>query len=179
MNSLPATHAHVWSMLHAGLADPRAPARFVTLATVGQTGAEARIVVLRGVDEDAATVTFHSDGRAGKVGELSTNPNATALIWDPEARLQIRLRLAMDARTGTPDEWAALSDSNRQLYGGAPAPGAPLDTPEAHAIAPDASQFFVLTGPITQIETLLLGEALHQRALFTREDDFRGQWITP
>jgi len=179
MNSLPATHAHVWSMLHAGTSDTNAPARFVTLATVGPSGAEARVVVLRAADEDAATVTFYSDARTAKVAELTANPNATALIWDPAERFQIRLRLAVTPRAGTAQEWAALSDGSRQLYGGTPAPGTPLDTPEAHAITPDATQFCILTGTIAEIETLLLGRTIHERALFSRSDAFKGTWITP
>ncbi|MEM9344229.1 MAG: pyridoxamine 5'-phosphate oxidase family protein [Pseudomonadota bacterium] len=177
-DDLPATLSRVWTILHAGVTDAKAPARFITLATVGQHGAEARLLVLRAADEVNATVTFHTDARTAKVAEIAANPNATALIWDPAERFQIRLRLTLTIRPGTAEEWSALSHTNQHLYGGTPAPGAPLDTPEAHTITPDATHFAVLTGSITEIETLHLGQP-HRRARFSRDTAFAGQWITP
>mgnify|MGYP001798295743 CR=1 FL=1 len=179
MNSLSETRARVWSMLEDGVKDPKAPARFVTLATVGAAGAEARILVLRAADDAAGTVTFHTDARTSKVAELAVSRNATALVWDAAERFQIRLRLSLSQRAGTAEEWAALSDGARSLYGGTPAPGDPLDRPEAHTPKPDPDQFCILTGTIAEIETLHLGQPYHARALFTRANAFKGQWITP
>ena len=90
-----------WQKIARGVADRRAPARHPVLATVGREGGgEARIVVLRGADRQAATLVLHTDGASAKVGEVRAEPRATLLVWDPGARLQIRMRATIAARPG-------------------------------------------------------------------------------
>ncbi len=179
-DELPATLDAVWHRLEEGAGDPGAPARHLVLATAGlDGGAEARLVVLRAADRIGARIDIHTDARTGKVAELGRDPRATLLAWDPAARLQIRLRADIAARPGTPREWAGLSDAARQLYGGAPPPGARLDRPDDHAASPAPDRFLVLTGRILRIETLRLGRSRHRRARFDRETGFAGHWCAP
>ena len=129
MSDLPATLAAAWDTLDAGTRDRAAPARHIVLATTGPHGPEARLLVLRATDRTAGTLTLWTDTATAKTAELAQDPRAALLVWDPEARLQIRLRARLTLRPGTPAEWSALPDAAKALYGGTPAPGAPDPVP--------------------------------------------------
>ena len=168
----------VWAMLEAGTTDRAAPARHPTLATIGARGAEARILVLRRADREGGSLALYTDAATGKVADLAQEPRATLLVWDPGTRLQIRLRVHVTARPGTPAEWEALSEPARAVYGGDPPPGNPIQSPDRHATAPDASRFTVLEARVDEIETLRLSDP-HERARFSRADGFAGTWLAP
>ena len=175
---LAATLAAAWATLEAGLSDRAAPARHIVLATIGADGPEARLLVLRGADPATGTLTLWTDAATAKVRDLAADPRAALLVWDPDARLQIRLRARIALRPGTPAEWQALPDAARALYGGTPAPGLPLAAPEDHVPVPDPARFTILTATIEEIETLRLGSP-HERARFARRAGFAGQWLAP
>ena len=158
-----------------GVADRRAPARHPVLATVGSNGAEARVVVLRAADREAETLTIHTDSASGKVAELRETPGAALLVWDAEAKLQIRLRATVDILMGDAETFARLPDAARANYGGTPAPGTPIPDPGAHDPAPDARRFTLLLAHVREIETLHLGTP-HRRARFR---DGEATWLAP
>lgn len=173
--SLEDTLNDVWQRLGRGVADRRAPARHPVLATCGADGAEARVVVLRGADRADATLEVHTDTASAKVAELREHPNATLLIWDQKARLQIRVRVAVAIAEADPIVWARVPDTARGVYGGMPQPGTPINAPEDHQPNPEPARFAVLTCKIREIETLHLSNP-HRRARF-RDD--AAQWIAP
>lgn len=180
--TLPGTYDEVWRRLQRGVADAKAPARHPVLATVGAAAAEpsgeARIVVLRGADQDGAALEIHTDGASAKVAELRTCPRATLLVWEDRARLQIRLRVRITVRPGTPDEWVRVPTASRPVYQSTPPPGIPIETPDVPR--PDAEhRFTLLIAEIDEIEALHLGRDRHSRAIFRREDDWAGQWLSP
>jgi hypothetical protein len=178
MSDLAATLAAAWDTLEAGTRDRAAPARHIVLATTGPHGPEARLLVLRAIDRAAGTLTLWTDTATAKAAQLAEDPRAALLVWDPDARVQVRLRAGIALRPGTPAEWSALPESARTLYGGVPAPGAPIQSPDAHTISPDPTRFTILTASIDEIETLRLATP-HERARFTRADGFTGCWLAP
>ncbi len=168
-----------WTRVVAGVGDPAAPARFVALATVGTSGGgEARMLVLRGADHDAGTLTFFTDAATRKVAELREQPRATALIWDAADQVQIRLRGKVEAAQGPREIWDALPDRPKNGYGGS-TPGEPIDAPNSRILSPDYARFLCLTLIVDEIETLKLGNPFHARAIFRRSENFVGQWIAP
>ncbi|MEL6518892.1 MAG: pyridoxamine 5'-phosphate oxidase [Pseudomonadota bacterium] len=179
LTTLNGTLTQVWQRLTRGVADRRSPARHPVLATVGAAGAEARVVVLRGVDVAAGVLTFHTDLASGKVADIARAPRGTALIWDAKAQLQMRLKVQLSVRAGTAEEWAAVPEGAQRVYGGTPAPGAEIAAPEDHDLAPEPARFGVVRAEVEVIETLHLGRDLHRRALFRRADGFHGVWVAP
>ena len=178
--ALAALHRDVWQRLRRGVADRRAPARHPVLATQAEAGGgAARVVVLRGADSAAATLEIHTDAASAKMRDLATDPRATLLVWDARARLQIRLRATVLAAPGDAAAWARIPQPARRAYGGHPAPGTPIPAPDAFDPAPDPARFTVLTCTVEQIDALRLDDAMHRRALFRREDGWRGQWLAP
>ena len=178
MSDLAATLATAWSTLEAGTRDRAAAARHIVLATTGPDGPEARLLVLRAADRAAGTLTLWTDAATAKAAQLAEDPRAALLVWDPEARLQIRLRARIALRPGTPAEWAALPAAARALYGGTPAPGDPVTSPGAHRPDPDPARFAILAATLHEIETLRLADP-HERARFARADGFAGTWLAP
>lgn len=174
-DTLDGTLAAVWTRLEAGVSDKSAPARHIVLSTIGARGAEARIVVLRGADRAANTVTLFTDKASSKCAELDANPNASLLVWDAEAQFQIRLRVAITTAPGAQAIWARLPEAARATYGGAPRPGQPIPDPAAYQPAPDQARFWTLTCHITEIETLHLGQP-HKRANFCEGAQ---SWLAP
>ncbi|WP_371036350.1 pyridoxamine 5'-phosphate oxidase family protein [Rhodosalinus sp. FB01] len=180
--TLEGLRARVWQRLGRGVADRRAPARHPTLATLGTDGApEARTVVLRGSSEAAGSVTIYTDAASAKVAELAREPRATLHVWEPKDRLQIRLALTVELRTGASLDalWERLSPEARRAYGGRPEPGRPIGDPVAdYEETRERARFAVLDGRVERIEALHLGD-WHRRADFSRADGFAGAWIAP
>ncbi|WP_371056578.1 pyridoxamine 5'-phosphate oxidase family protein [Rhodosalinus sp. K401] len=180
--TLEGLRARVWQRLGRGVADRRAPARHPTLATLGTDCApEARTVVLRGASEAAGSVTIYTDAASAKVAELAREPRAALHVWEPKDRLQIRLALTVELRTGASLDalWERLSPEARRAYGGRPEPGRPIGDPVAdYEETRERARFAVLDGRVERIEALHLGD-WHRRADFSRADGFAGAWIAP
>ncbi|TCO74193.1 pyridoxamine 5'-phosphate oxidase family protein [Rhodovulum euryhalinum] len=181
LTTLSGTLDTVWTLLARGATDRDAPARHPVLATSGRDGAEARMVVLREARRDPPRVEIFADRRSAKVSELSAEPRASLLVWDPALRLQVRLRARFQVLAGeaVAPLWQALPGAARALYGGRPAPGAPIPEPGDHIADPAAHAFCVLRGVLAEIETLHLATLGHRRALFRATDDWQGGWCAP
>ena len=148
----------------------RAP-RVATLATVGRDAtAEARSVVVRGIGDDG-TLTFTSDARSDKNGQLHANPSATLVFWLAKAKRQYRLAgtvaalAADDPRRA--DQWRSGNDGARALFLWPP-PGRPREDAAAFppavpagAAVPDSFQVLVLTPK--RVERLDLTRVPHLR----------------
>ena len=170
----------VWQRLSRGVADRRAAARNPVLSTVGLDGAaKARVVVLRGADPSGGRLEMHTDAESQKVAELTREPGATALVWDARAKLQIRAEGALQARSGTEQEWDRVPAAARRVYGGTPHPGKAIAAPAAFAPSEVPARFCVLTLEIARLDVLWLGPELHYRAFFERGDGWAGQWVAP
>ncbi len=147
----------------------RAP-KVATLATVDNTLAEARSVVVRGMS-DGGAMTFTSDGRSEKNRQLRANPSATLLFWLAKAKRQYRLAGTV-AILGADDprrreQWEQLGDRARALFLW-PAPGGArhegdvfLPAVPADATVPATFETLVLTP--TRVERLDLNPTPHLR----------------
>lgn len=170
----------VWLRLDPGVAERNAPARHLVLATVGRGGGgEARTVVLRAADRRQGLLCLHTDSASAKVAELTAQPLATLLLWDPPAQVQARLRCTIAARPGTDEEWQRVPDPSRRAYGGGPPPGRPILSPGDYGADADRARFTVLEAEVAEIDVLHLGGLRHLRARFARSDGWQGQWLAP
>lgn len=181
LDSLPDS---AWDTLAEGANRGRHPFHTVTLATMGQGGAQARTVVLRSADPATRTLSCHTDLRSAKVEELRTDPRCTWLFYDREGKLQLRLsgeaRVHVDNAL-THERWAAGASRSRQCYRplapGAPCVAGDLDVP-AEAEPEGMAHFAVLTCVVDTFEWLYLRAAGHRRARFQwRDGAWAGTWI--
>ena len=169
--------AEVWHLvaaeLSAAVRSGRHPFHLVTLATLGPNGSpQARTVVLRGFDEAAREIRFHTDARSPKAAEL-TRDGRTALHWyDPAGRLQIRIAAVATLHhedSIARQAWEAAAPMSRGCYTSPTAPGTPL--PEVPPALPPAgpddarglANFAVVCCRFATVELLALHAAGHQR----------------
>lgn len=174
-------HAQVWTRLVRGVHDRHAPARHPTLATVRADGLpQARTVVLRAADREAATLDIHTDLHSAKVAELRENPWAALHVWDASAHLQTRIEAEVAILSGADVAgiWDRVPAPSRSAYGSTPAPGQPIPNALAHDKQPDPAAFAVLRLSVRAIDALHLGPR-HRRARFERGDGWAGQWLAP
>ncbi len=170
-----------WDQLGRGVADAKHPARTPTLATISANGFPTqRTVVLRAADRLTSQVEVHTDSLTPKVEELRENNKAALHVWIRKSMLQLRLEVCFDVLTGleVADRWNAVPPTSRISYGTQPVPGKAITGPFDYEKPAEQARFAVLKGHVQQIEVLYLGTK-HQRALYKRTDDWRGQWISP
>lgn len=171
----------VWNTLGRGVADAKHPARRPTFATVSSDGwPEARTVVLRTADQDAGTITIHTDLFSDKINSLRAHPRAALHIWDAKQNLQIRLQAEVSISSGAQTRalWDKIPDHAQQSYGVTPAPGTPIKTALDYVKDPDPATFAVLHCIVTTIDAVHLG-ADHRRVCFSRLGHWQGQWLSP
>ena len=179
------SRAGLWRMGWAQLTratDPRAPERFVTLASVNADNApEQRTVVLRRADPQSAEVDIHTDATSLKIKDFTANPNAALLHWIEDLSLQIRLNGRITITTGAPirETWDTLPKASFASYGVTPPPGTEIPTSDAYERVPKFEQFAVLTLTIERADIVHLSRDYHRRARFDRTNDWAGQWLAP
>lgn len=171
----------LWGTLACGIADADHPARVPTFATVSPDGwPEARTVVLRTADPQAAVITVHTDLYSDKIKSLSKTPRAGLHVWDENQQLQIRLQTAVSIGSGAQAHalWDRIPDHAQQSYGVTPAPGTVIDDALDYRKKPDPATFAVLTCRVMHVDAVHLG-AVHRRACFSRARHWDGQWLSP
>jgi len=79
--------------IDVGIHSRNHPYHLVSVANVGASGfPEMRTVVLRYHDSEAREVAFHADRRSPKINDLNINNKISFLMYDPEAKVQLRLK---------------------------------------------------------------------------------------
>ena len=148
---------------------------------VATQDAELRIMVLRGWDADTATLRLHTDARAPKAGAIGDGSPVGLLFYDPEARIQIRLRgLGRIERRGpTADAaWSKAGNYARRCYLAQGAPGSALGHPGSglphdmegvkpsdEDLEPARANFAVLMVEVERFDWLYLAHDGHRRAI--------------
>lgn len=172
------TWANLTRWLHAGATTPTHPFRWPVLSTVAADGGpDSRIVVLRRFDPDGRLLVFHTDVRSPKVADLRRDSRCGFLFYDPDDRLQVRVRAT--AAVHHADDFArrefdALPGHNRATYASAGLPGAdePADAPFDYPPKPPADEavafghFVAVACVIERADTLELHPSGHRRAVF-------------
>ncbi len=165
---------------------------------VGTADGDLRMMVLRECSADEGLLRFHTDARSPKAAMIGEQRTASVLAFDPEAKIQLRLRGPARIETTGPIADAAWVDATafaRRCYLAVAAPGSPSDHPvsglpaEVEGILPTEDQllparqnFAVLLIEPTLLDWLYLAQTGHQRAQFVREapgDAWRGTWVIP
>lgn len=79
--------------IDSGIRSRTHPFHLVSVASIGASGfPELRTVVLRHHDSEERDVAFHTDIRSPKVADFKMNQRVGLLMYDPEAKIQLRLK---------------------------------------------------------------------------------------
>ena len=188
-------HTHAWRLLVRGASDRRSPVHTPVVASVTANGApDARVMVLRAADREAATLRFHTDARSPKCAALAGKP-VSVLAYHPGEAVQ--LRIAGSARIHTHGEaveriWAQSTAFARRVYLTTGAPGTLVATassglpeaiegqkPDEADLVPARANFALVVVQIAEIDWLHLAQSGHRRARFCADDGWAGQWLLP
>ncbi|NNM01411.1 MAG: pyridoxamine 5'-phosphate oxidase [Gammaproteobacteria bacterium] len=181
--------ADCWQRLNDGVTDRKSPFHTPSVATVTAAGTPScRTVVLRACDSAGRRLRFHTDRRSAKVDELARAPALALHVYDPAAKLQ--LRISGEAGLHYDDEeadaaWAAARAMSRECYRVEPGPGTPIASPgqaDGVTLEPDTARgnFVVVWVQLTCFEWLYLAGAGHRRARFRWDEGMpHGEWLVP
>lgn len=182
-------YGQIWNSIRLGASPARSPFTMWQLASIGLDGKpQIRSLVLRGADEAANTLSFHTDQRSAKIAELQGEPNVALASLDLESYIQLRINgtahISDDA-----DEMDAMWRQARPhtliLYQNPLPPGMAIDDPrDGQPQTPGATDgfenFALVHIRISSIEYLDISPGNHRRALFTLSAAGRlSQWIAP
>jgi pyridoxamine 5'-phosphate oxidase len=188
-----------WSLIAAGVTNRNSPSHMPAVGTVDALGVpQLRIMILRHVSRDARTLRFHTDSRSIKAEQLRQNPATSVLIYDPAAKVQIRMsgKTHFTATGAVADiAWSASTPFARRCYMAEAAPGTPLaepssglpdwiagKQPEEDQLADYRPNFAALLVEIETIEWLYLANAGHRRARWqwdAVQNSWAGRWLIP
>jgi hypothetical protein len=193
--TLDAVLADVAAHLTHAARDRKSP---MHVPVVGTADGDLRMMVLRSCDPEIGLLRFHTDARSTKAASIAANGMASVLAFDPEAKIQLRLRGPARIETAGPvadAAWAAASEYARRCYLAVAAPGSRADRPgsglpvEVEGIRPSEEQllparenFAVLLIEPLSLDWLYLAHDGHRRAQFARPgpgQDWQGTWVIP
>ena len=186
-----------WVLLDAGAASRHSAAHHPVVATIGADGLpDQRVMILRAADRASATLRFHTDARSPKVTQIAGGAPVHVLVYDPEAKTQLRLSGTARIEQDTPAAdaaWAASTTFARRCYMAETAPGTanPEPTsglpswiegqqPSEADVAPARENFAILLVTIARIDWLYLANCGHRRAaLVDGGAGWTGEWCVP
>ncbi len=150
-------------------------------------------MVLRGADRRLGKLWFYSDRRSEKIEQLRRQPQATAVTYDPEASVQLRLRgtAGVDASGALADQhWSQVGMAVRALYASPDMPGRPPRQPDpglmdvkrsidAGGEAAARGNFAVIEITVDSIEWLQVADGEQRRAIMFAATDWAVQALAP
>jgi pyridoxamine 5'-phosphate oxidase len=196
-NDLALSFDQCWSLLETGATNRKSAFHTPALCTLSADGSpQSRILVLRDVDKNQRLLRFNSDMRSPKIAEITTDPRAAVLSYDPETRVQLRLTGHMRVKNEGADVdaiWAASDRYARRCYMTQSAPSSNSDVPtsglpqsvegrkpEEAELAPARANFTLLLFEAQHIDWLYLATEGHRRAQWCwNGDDWQGTWLIP
>ncbi len=188
-----------WALILEGATSRRSPCHTPVVATIGEAGLpQQRVMVLRAADQETRLLRFHTDARAHKVNEINASNALSILLYDAQAKVQLRLSGTGRIQTEGEDIDAIWQDADRfarrcylaQVAPGSlssgPASGLPDWVqgikPEEADLAPARANFAILLAEIKRIEWLYLAATGHRRARWEWDDIaqvWNGCWLIP
>ena len=187
-NDLDAILPAAWDLLARGARDRKSEFHILHLSTITADGfPSSRSVVLRGFDEQARSIQFHTDSRSEKAAEIFERPHVAIHAYSQAEKVQLRMQCRAsfhhcDALTGA--AWRTMHDMSRQCYTQDVSPGSPIETPTSGALNTEEGEskpyenFAVVIAMIQRLEWLYLSAAGHRRALFDwRHGELQKTWL--
>ncbi len=186
-------HDAAWALIEQGVKDRRKPAHTPSIATLGRDGRpKSRIAVLRAGNSASRTMRFHTDVRSAKIAELSQNPSLEMLIYDAQARVQLRIggraEIFHYPTTQAIAAWQASLPMSKICYAVMPASGASIEAGDGFALKtvetsqPDdgIENFCAVVVHVETIEMVYLQQAANRRARFSYDGEaMTGEWLVP
>ena len=117
--------------LNDGIKNSKNPYHTFTLSTLDKESPQSRTVVLRNVEIDPLKIFFNADYRSPKIKQLIDNPQCSALFYDINRRVQIRMMCNSNINYKnniSAKIWDKTALQSRKCYMGPHTPSTILDT---------------------------------------------------
>ena len=162
------------------------------LATINKKAPKIRTVVLRALNKNKNTLSFHTDLRSEKVKEIESNRNVSALFYDKKRRIQIRIQgnAQLDENSNRLKKiWSSMRPESKLCYMGPFAPGEKLDQFQPNLPNHNAQNittknnkkgyenFCRVTIYLESLDWLQLEHSGHQRIYFSFNKNSKPIWI--
>ena len=117
--------------LNDGIKNSKNPYHTFTLSTSDKESPQSRTVVLRNVETDPLKIFFNADYRSPKIKQLTDSPKCSALFYDINRRVQIRMNCSSTIyykNNISAKIWEKTALQSRKCYMGPFTPSSTLDT---------------------------------------------------
>jgi len=170
--------------LRGALSKRNHPFKYAYLSTVDENlQPRARTIVVRAISEQLECTIF-TDSRTTKVHQLTINPKASLLFYNPKSLRQIRVDGILEPIVEEKEVkhlFSKVTSKSIKDYTTSLPPGSPIKNPDHVEYKERSENHFVPLRlvPLT-IELLQLKRPNHLRALYTRQEHkWEGQWLVP
>jgi pyridoxamine 5'-phosphate oxidase len=190
--------AAAWRGLTEAVTNGRHEWHLPVIASIGVDGRpEARTVVLRSVDPEARTLTFHTDRRSPKIREIEASGRLAWAFYERTSKTQVRASgiTTVHADDDVADAgWARTTLSSRRCYLAPHPPSGDLEEwhpnlpDDLHASRPDSAaseagrvNFALVRTRIDRLERLELHHDGHLRAAWRWNESgvVEAGWLAP
>lgn len=179
-----------WSVLSDGVHKAASPYHVINVATLGNDlTPRIRSVVLRGFDEPARTLRFHTDARSAKASEIARAKTLAVHVYAKDEKIQLRMACrgtVHNCDDVSQEAWRLTKKMSRECYRQLQGPGTVVPSCDSVALGDGNdsdtayTNFAAVVARIETLEWLYLSASGHRRALF----DWRGGsstrvWLAP
>ena len=189
-NSLELTLLEAENLISDGVENSKSMFHTPVLSSFVEKTISTRTVVLREFDSENRILRFHTDNRSGKIEELKENSISSVHGYDPDLKVQIRLKgrttLHIDNEISK-KAWAESKEMSKMCYSVKDSPGNKVSSPEPFDLIKEEidielgySNFAVLHFIYDSLEFLFLKGSGHRRSLFDwSSDQLKSSWLIP
>jgi pyridoxine/pyridoxamine 5'-phosphate oxidase len=157
------------------------PFRYPVLASIEDGKPQQRTVVLRNTTDDFHLVLF-TDARSAKMSQFAKNSAASMLFYHPKKLMQVKVQgniKVVSEKNQIQEYWQKIQGNSERDFRTVDSPGTPLKNPDHVSFSEDQHHFCVLELVPNQIEYLQLKRPHHLRALYSVDDNWKGQFLNP
>ena len=182
----------IWDELILGLNSGKHPFHIFTVSTVKNNKPDSRSVVLRTVDKENKSISFHTDLRSKKILQIKESENICALFYDKDSKIQLRIYGSASKETNSlliKEKWNSSKEMSKLCYLNKISPGEVINEPkdylygkeELNNIELGIKNFSIINIKISQIDWLSLNHEGHQRMLinYTSNNKIDFDWVAP
>ena len=189
-NSLELTLLEAENLISDGVENSKSMFHTPVLSSFVEETISTRTVVLREFDSKNRMLRFHTDSRSGKIEELKENSISSVHGYDPDLKVQIRLKgktsIHIDSEISK-KAWAESREMSKMCYSVKDSPGNKISSPEPFDLIKEEidielgyNNFAVLHFSYDSLEFLFLKGAGHRRSLFDwSSDQLESSWLIP
>lgn len=186
----------IWKNLDLGTLQRKHPFHSPVFGTICDREPSLRVVVLRRFWRRPPMLAFHSHTGSPKINQIKANPNVYWLFYNPEDRLQVRIKGRAELHTTdelADEQWLATELFSRRCYVGEaptreskkPTSGLPENLSDREPTHEESevgrANFVVVTSTIDEIDCLEMNVKGHRRSLFIWHEngELETKWLTP